>query len=273
MEEGELIPIGRFAEASRLSLKALRIYDRLGLLPPSHIDPHSGYRYYHRKQLERARLILLLRQIEMPLATIMEMLDAPKSTARAILDVYWQEEERRAQEKRKIIPYLQSLLQEREEQMTYTVNVKDIPAMEVISIISKISIADLEAYISSTIETLVAHAQSNEAGILREPMGIYHGAVNEDSDGPVEICLPIDKKVEPSGKIKSRTLPAVRVAFTTTTRTQAHFPGILKAYDDVYGWIRDRGHRVEGSPWEIYIGHPDSTGPDDPFIEIAWPFR
>ena len=42
-----LLSIGRFAEASRLSLKALRLYDRTGFLPLYHVDPKSGYRFYH----------------------------------------------------------------------------------------------------------------------------------------------------------------------------------------------------------------------------------
>ena len=47
--------IGEFAKVSRLSLKALRLYDSLGLLPPARVDPDSGYRYYSEVQLERAK--------------------------------------------------------------------------------------------------------------------------------------------------------------------------------------------------------------------------
>ena len=35
----DLIPIGQFARASRLSLKALRLYDENGLLPPARVEP------------------------------------------------------------------------------------------------------------------------------------------------------------------------------------------------------------------------------------------
>ena len=41
----DLLPIGRFARATRLSVKALRHYDELGLLRPAFVDPSSGYRY------------------------------------------------------------------------------------------------------------------------------------------------------------------------------------------------------------------------------------
>ena len=40
----DLIPIRSFAAASRLSLRALRLYDENGLLRTAHVDPESGYR-------------------------------------------------------------------------------------------------------------------------------------------------------------------------------------------------------------------------------------
>ena len=49
--------IGEFAAATRLSPKALRLYDELGLLPPARVDPDSGYRWYAEDQVERARLV------------------------------------------------------------------------------------------------------------------------------------------------------------------------------------------------------------------------
>ncbi|CAN5921022.1 hypothetical protein BH23ACT10_BH23ACT10_12910 [soil metagenome] len=39
-----LVPIGRFSKMTRLSVKALRLYDELGLLDPAWVDPSSGYR-------------------------------------------------------------------------------------------------------------------------------------------------------------------------------------------------------------------------------------
>lgn len=44
--EDQLLSIGVFSRRSRLSLKALRLYDRLGLLTPACVDRDSGYRRY-----------------------------------------------------------------------------------------------------------------------------------------------------------------------------------------------------------------------------------
>src|ERR1700761_7432917 len=81
----ELLTIGGFARASRLSSKALRLYDSLGLLRPAHVDEMSGYRFYQPDQLERARLVAWLRRLGMPLARIGIIcdlaLDAPDQAA------------------------------------------------------------------------------------------------------------------------------------------------------------------------------------------------
>src|SRR5689334_15865341 len=67
--------IGRFARLTGLSSKALRRYDEQGLLPPAAVDPVSGYRLYAREQAERARAILRLRALQLPLAEVRELLD------------------------------------------------------------------------------------------------------------------------------------------------------------------------------------------------------
>lgn len=74
----QLLTIGVFAQAARLSPKALRLYDELGLLRPAAVDGESGYRFYDPAQLERARLIAWLRRLGMPLARIRRVCDLPR---------------------------------------------------------------------------------------------------------------------------------------------------------------------------------------------------
>jgi protein phosphatase len=81
----KLLTIGEFARAAKLSPKALRLYDELGLLRPHAVDKWSGYRYYTPEQLEKARLAASLRQLDMPLARIREVVDlAPAEAAAAV---------------------------------------------------------------------------------------------------------------------------------------------------------------------------------------------
>jgi protein phosphatase len=83
-----LLTIGAFARASRLSPKALRLYDELGLLQPVEVDPASGYRFYDPDQLDRARLVAWLRRLGMPLARIRMVCDAEPATAAADIAAY-----------------------------------------------------------------------------------------------------------------------------------------------------------------------------------------
>ena len=45
-----MLRIGEFSRLARVSVKALRLYDRLGLLKPARTDELSGYWYYSGEQ-------------------------------------------------------------------------------------------------------------------------------------------------------------------------------------------------------------------------------
>ena len=82
----DLLSIGQFARLSGLSVGALRHYDELDLLRPADIDPFTGYRRYRAEQLETARIIGRLRELEMPLDEIREVLaiDDPAERGRRL---------------------------------------------------------------------------------------------------------------------------------------------------------------------------------------------
>ena len=268
----DLMPIGRFAEASRLSIKALRLYDKVGLLPPIYVDHDSGYRFYSQDQLARAKLILLLRRIEMPLAMIPQVLETEEEEAIALLKTYWQGVEGKVAKGRKVVSYLYKLLQGEEERMTYDVHTKQVPKMKVVSICREVSIDELINYLQNSIQTLTESTTAQGGEVMGPPMGIYHGEVNEDSDGPVEVCLPVKGDVEPSGEIVTRELATSQVAYTNVTLDQAEFPQILQAYDAVYKWIQRNGHEITDSPREIYLRSSKGIDPDEAYIEIGWPY-
>ena len=81
--------IGEFARDSRLSAKALRLYDELGLLPPARVDEDSGCRFYEPVQLKQARLIAALRQLQVPLAEIKAILPLEPAQAAERVRVIW----------------------------------------------------------------------------------------------------------------------------------------------------------------------------------------
>ncbi|QQM43519.1 MerR family transcriptional regulator [Streptomyces liliifuscus] len=85
----EMLTIGAFAKATRLSPKALRLYDELELLRPARVDPETGYRYYAPEQLEQARLVAWLRRLGMPLAGIREVRALEPAAAAREIRAFW----------------------------------------------------------------------------------------------------------------------------------------------------------------------------------------
>jgi len=70
----DLLSIGEFARLSGLSIGALRHYDSVGILVPASVDGATSYRRYTRDQLETARTVATLRDLEVPLEEIREVL-------------------------------------------------------------------------------------------------------------------------------------------------------------------------------------------------------
>jgi len=108
----KLLTIGEFARAARLSPKALRLYDELGLLRPFRVDEWTGYRYYAPSQLERARLVAWLRRLGMPLAQIGTVVESPPPEAAAAVEAFLRVTEADFAERKRLAQFLISYLSE-----------------------------------------------------------------------------------------------------------------------------------------------------------------
>ncbi|MFJ6750769.1 MerR family transcriptional regulator [Streptomyces sp. NPDC091266] len=113
-----LLTIGEFARAARLSPKALRLYDELGLLTPARVDPFNGYRLYAPAQLERARLVAWLRRLGMPLARIREVGELDPGAAAAAVAAYWAQVESDTAARRDLAAFLVDQLIRKDTVMT-----------------------------------------------------------------------------------------------------------------------------------------------------------
>lgn len=268
----DLMPIGRFAQASRLSPKALRLYDELGLLPPSYVDEHSGYRYYVEAQLEPAKLINRLRQLGMPLERIACVLTLSSRERVQAIKAYWREVETDVSSRRRLLNYLVPYLEGKGNTM-YNVDTRDVPEQKVATLQGNVLAKDLPRFIGDAMSAI--HDHLTEANCKAGGAGfvVYHGEVNEDSDGPVEVCLPFTGTLEPAGDMRVRLEPAHQEAFTRLTKAQVAFPEILGAFGTVGEWIKSQGKEELSPPREVYFAPWDAVGPDDPACDVAWPFR
>jgi DNA-binding transcriptional MerR regulator len=106
----ERLSIGRFARLSGLSIHALRHYDELGLLAPALVDPETGYRSYWPEQLDRARQIARLRDLDLPLPRVSAWLAADEDERRAILARHRAEVEARTSRQLRITHHLNQVI-------------------------------------------------------------------------------------------------------------------------------------------------------------------
>ena len=267
----EMLTIGAFAQRSRLSLKALRLYDEMALLRPAAVDPQSGYRYYGEDQLELARLIGLLRRLEMPLAQIAEVIALDGMAAVKSIGTYWQGVEADVRTKRKLVRYLVRYLAGKGVDM-FAIETRQIPDQQVAAIERRVLVGALPRFISEAMG-LVYDALGQAGAETGIPFVVYHGEVNTDSDGPVEVCVPYVGDVKPTGEIRLRLEPGHTEAYTRLTKSQVAFPGILEAYEAVMKGAADSGQPAVGSPREVYFTDWDAAGAEDPACDIALPVK
>jgi DNA-binding transcriptional MerR regulator len=282
--DDELLTIGAFAARARLSAKALRLYDRLGLLAPAHVDGFSGYRYYRVEQIERARLVALLRQLDMPLARVGEVVEAPDGAVAADrLAAYWADVEARVAGQRTLAEYLRGRLSGRSSEMygKFVVETVDVPEQVLITETRHVLAGELPAWIGASLGRLEEGAREC-GGITAAPFVVYHSEVSTESDGPAESCVPVADEaaarawVEKQGRThaaKVRVEPAQRLAYTRITKAQVAHPQILAAFEAVEEWIPRQGLWMAGPCREVYFADWDAAGAEDPVCDVAFPVR
>jgi PPM family protein phosphatase len=149
----KLLTIGEFARAARLSAKALRLYDELGLLRPFRVDEWSGYRYYAPDQLEKARLVAWLRRLGMPLAQITAVVDSPPDEAAASVAAFLRVAEADLAERQRLAQFLITYLSEGATAMPEPSSAVPSP---------------LPAALAPRVPLIIRYAAGSDRGLVRE---------------------------------------------------------------------------------------------------------
>lgn len=277
---GHWLSISDFSARSRLSPKALRLYDEIGLLGPAHVDPSSGYRWYAPEQLHRARQVALLRFLQMPLAQIGQVLELPGPAAAEAVRGYWSGVEQAVEGRRAAAAYLCAVLEGGSQSMerTYEVALRTIAGRALLSGVRHVH----EAQAGAVLGTLLGRmrgAGPGLPGIEGCPYLTYFGVVSADSDGPVEVARPVadlasaEQAAQRLGDIQARLEGAHDEAFVTLTMAELGWPAQLPALDAVEAYVRDLGREPAGAPRQVMIADWRTAGPDTPACDLAVPLR
>ena len=153
--------------------------------------------------------------------------------------------------------------------MNLEVEVREIPAQQIISITRRHKVDGLSDQIQKDCGALFTLAQ--EAGVtpIGAPFGIYHGAINEQEDGPIETCVPVNREMAGKDNIEAKQLEGGKAACVVITGEMCRFPDLLAGYDAAADWIQKNGFETAQPPREVWHTEP---GPDAKW-EIVWLFK
>ena len=264
-----LVPIGRFSEMTRLSIKALRLYDQNGLLTPAHIDESSGYRYYHLGQANRAEAIRVLRSVERPLDEIRATLDADEpELARKYLIAHRERLEDKLASQERMLAYLETLIERKEGIMTYDVQVTEATPQLVAAIKLHTNLKQVGEDIAAGFGAVVHAMGSAGKSPAGAPFIIFPDVIDEQTDGDIEICVPVADAMADDGDVYGREVAGATVA---TTMHKGPYQQVAAAYHTLTAWISEHGHDMAGPPREIYLNDPQTVPEDELLTRVEWP--
>ena len=265
---------GEFSRRSQLSVKALRLYDRLGLLRPAVVDGRNGYRGYDESQLFTARLIVLLRSLDMPLHEVARVVAAAGPEAADLIESYWASQERRFAAQRQIAAKLRpGAAVSDPPRDEFGVHERNVPEQLVLTEQRHVYLGQLTWTLEATAR-LVARAE-HCGGVAGERFVIFHGLVSADSDGPAEVCVPVTQLPDNPSDVAWRVEAAHREAFIRVTKINFEVPAILSVYDQLARWVSAPGRNRAGSPREVHVPgvEPLFAAADEHICDVAMPFR
>jgi DNA-binding transcriptional MerR regulator len=242
------ISIGEFARRSRLSLKALRLYDERGVLVPSRVDQGSGYRYYDTAQLDQARLVVMMRELQLPLAAIRELLACDPADAAARIAEHWRGAEAAHGARRDLAGYLVSRLSGKRPVM-YEVATRAMPERSLLCLKRHVDEQGMWAFGKEFIAILRERPLPKVEGRAGAFFCIYWGWASADSDGPVEWCRPVPAAeahalAEHYPELTLRTEPAHREAFVALPGPLVSGVQIQLAAESLRAWAQEQEQGV-----------------------------
>jgi len=272
----ELMTIGAFAERTRLSAKALRLYDGIGLLAPAQVDPVNGYRLYGEDQVEPARLVGLLRRLDMPLGTIAEVLSSISvEEASNVVGRYWAQVEATTAERRALVAYLQARLKG-VEMASYEIDTRSIPERRIAAISRRLHADETDDFFDDAFARLRSVGPSLE-GIAGCPFLVFYGEVSDDSDGPVELCRPVAPPDEGSTDVGSdieiRVEAAHEEAFIRLAMKDMVWPAMLPAVDALEAWAKQQHRTPAGALRQVLIADQRHASPDSMVCDLSVPLK
>jgi DNA-binding transcriptional MerR regulator len=263
-----LLSIGDFARMTFLSVKSLRHYHDLGLLPPAAIDPASGYRRYDLSQVPTAQVIRRLRELGMPLEELKVVLQAPDVQARndAII-AHLRRMEHELQRTQATVASLRNLLEHGPTPIT--VEFRAVGTTNAIAIREHVALDDLPTWLSAAFSEL--HSVLKIGGVQRVGAdgGLYPSELFANEHSDVVAFIPIQGSIDRIGRVENFVLPATEYAVALH---HGSFDNLDQTFAALGKLVAERAIGVAGPMRENYlVGMLESPDEAQQRTEICWP--
>ena len=265
---GAQVSIGDFAVMTSLSRKALRHYHEIGILEPTLVDAHTGYRFYDTSQVDHAHIIRRFRSLGMSIPDIKALLSADDAAARSeILTTHLEQMEEQLQHTRDTVGALRELLSP--VRAPADIELRLEPALAVWSIGTTIEVAEIDSWFAVTVRKLrdaVAAATSVDPELV--PGGLYDRALFLESRGEATLFVAAPQSADPPEGVRAQLLPQAQ--FAVLTHSGGH-EGIDRSYAALGTYTNEKLVSDQGPIREHYLGGTPSAPTAFTATEICWP--
>jgi DNA-binding transcriptional MerR regulator len=265
IEEDTMLTIGAFSRMSQVSIKALRFYDEIGLLKPSHVDGENGYRYYAAGLLPRLNRILFLKELGFSLDEIGQLLkgDLPLATVRRMLRQQLKTGEQRVHDEQRRLAQVKTWLAQLEQAgrlPDHEIMIKQVAPRWVASVRSPL---DSYADAGNLLAELDGYLQKQ--GTTGQHGAIWHACTSQVQKIDCEALVFLRAPVARSNRVQVYELPAASVARVIH---EGNDETCARAYQAARVWIESQGHTPNR---ELYWDDVGQAYANSSVTEIQFP--
>jgi DNA-binding transcriptional MerR regulator/effector-binding domain-containing protein len=270
-----MFKIGDFSKINRVTIKALHLYDEMGLLKPQFVDKVNNYRFYGTEQFVTIQKIIALKQIGLSLSDIAILMQKDISSDEFIARLKLKEQEKRSEIKseKDRLRQLQTLINtiQKEQNMQNLITTRDLPGAIVASMRKVVKNYD-EFFTFWPAMGELMKAQDLKCSLPPYAFSIFHdGAYKEDSID-VEICEAVVTSGKDQEGMVFKTIPEVPKAACLIHK--GPYSTLGKSYAILVRWIEENGYELADNMRESY--HDGIWNQEDPnqwITEIQAPIR
>jgi DNA-binding transcriptional MerR regulator/effector-binding domain-containing protein len=272
-----MFSIGEFARLGAVSIRTLRHYDEIGLLPPVDVDPVTGYRSYSAKQLRQLNRIVALKELGLTLGQIRQLLDGiTVDELRGMLLLRRAQLEDELQRQQHHLLGVEARLRhiaQEDDMPADDIVVKQIPPLGVVVIADTAPGWGPENIVPPVNRARVQFDQLGIAGLVKVagPFMIFYEHAS-GQDVIVNVALPVaEEPTELPTPAHYRVLPAIEVAATVRSGPAASIYPMV--YQDLVAWVQAHGYEPHPPDREIWIHEVDDISEvDQQVFEVQLPF-